>query len=83
MELGTGVGMQSGIIHAEGVHCWEWRGEALSSTPQACGLVPIIRAEGAHACGRLPGWRDAFELMAEMLEVIRADAQLQHFFDDR
>ena len=35
------------IIHAEGGHGWNGEGnEAISSTPQACGVHFIIRAEG-------------------------------------
>ena len=33
-----------GIIHAEGVFVGGVAGGAISSTPQACGLVSIIRA---------------------------------------
>lgn len=59
----------------------ELRERAISSTPEACGLVSIIRAE-AHR-GWLPGWRHALELVAEILEVVRADAQFLHFLNDR
>ena len=30
---------------------------------------------------RLPGWHDARELVAQILEVARADAQIEHFLD--
>ena len=68
--------MRGAISQAEGVVWREWMRQAISSTPKACGLVSIIRAEGAYGVGA-EGWglpRDAFELVAEILEVIRADA---------
>ena len=68
-----------------------------SSTPKACSLelwgaddiihagrravwFSVIRAEASTG---LSGWRDALELLAEILEVVRADAQFAHFLDDR
>jgi hypothetical protein len=84
MGLGTGA-RSDAIIHAEGVVWREWMRQAISSTPKACGLVSVIRAEGAYGAdaeGRgLP--RDAFEFLTEILEVIRADAQTEHFLDHR
>ena len=53
-ENGTGNGCATeGIIHAEGVFVGGAWKQAISSTPQACGLVSIIRAEarGASATG--------------------------------
>jgi hypothetical protein len=38
------------------------------------GWFSIIRAKGAQRRA-YRGWRDAFELVAEILEVLRADAQ--------
>jgi hypothetical protein len=29
----------------------------------------------------LPWWREAFQLLAQILEVVRATAQAEHFFD--
>jgi len=44
------------IIHAEGVRGWSGEGnEAISSTPQACGVGFIIRAEG-RALDRIAGF---------------------------
>ena len=31
----------------------------------------------------LSGWREALDLLAEMLEVVLTDAQTEHFVDDR
>ena len=62
-----GRGEQSDIIHAAGV-----RVGFPSSAPKA--------RTSAGAAG-LPCWRDAFELVAEIVEVVRADAQLEHFLD--
>jgi hypothetical protein len=57
--------------------------QAVSSTPKACGLVFHHPCPRPHRRAGLPCWRDAFELVAEMLEVIRADAQAEHFLDHR
>lgn len=55
---------------------------AISSTLRGCGLVSVIPPKRAGR-ERLPDWRDPFELVAEVLEVILADAQTEHFVDDR
>ena len=78
------------VTHAEnGTGNWNWmrcqppcrrrgfagvKGQAISSTPQACGLVFIIRGESAQRRAGLPCWRGPFELAAEIVEVIRAHA---------
>jgi len=84
-ENGTGIGnqMQRAIIHAEGVF--------LGGSGGAGGFIHAegVRVGFHHPCPRphrragLPCWRDAFELVAEILEVIRADAQAEHFLDHR
>ena len=50
-ENGTGIRneMRTAIIHAEGVLFRGRGGQAISSTPEACGVPFIIRAEGAHS----------------------------------
>jgi hypothetical protein len=53
----------------------------MSSTPQACGLV--FHHPRRRRPRGLPGWRDALELVVEILEVVRADAQIAHFLNDR
>jgi len=58
-----------------------WGARAISSTPQACGLVFHHPRRGAHGAGCLPGWRSALELVAEILEVVLADTQFPHFLD--
>src|SRR5689334_8116261 len=49
------------------------------------GCSSIIRAEGAHqeweVVPGLPLRRDAFEPIAEVSEVVRADVQFQHFLN--
>src|SRR5665811_1714438 len=50
------------------------------------GLETGTRSEGHHprrggTARRLPGWHDARELVAQILEVARADAQIEHFLD--
>src|SRR6266700_7179892 len=73
--------MQRAIIYAEGVF--------LGGSGGGGGF---IHAEGVwvgfhHPCRRphrragLPCWRDPFEFVAEILEVLWADAQAEHFFD--
>src|ERR1017187_2705734 len=82
--------MEAEIIHAVGV-CVDVkeRERALSSTPQACGVLsyyPRRRRVGVwdfvslgEAATRLGG---AVDPMAQILEVRLFDAQLQQFFDD-
>ena len=86
-ENGTGNGNDAeGIIHAEGVFFGGRGGSAISSTPQACGLVfhhPRRRRASGIGGEGLPGLGNAFELVAKILEVIRADAQVEHFLDHR
>src|ERR1022692_3943228 len=65
------------------------RGPAISSTPQACGVLsyhPRRRRVGVwdfvslgESAARLD---EALDPMAQILEVRLFDAQLQHFFDD-
>src|SRR5579862_5699628 len=59
---------------------WSCGERAISSTPQACGWVFHHPRRGATG---LPRWRDALELVAEILEVVRVDAQSLHLLDDR
>jgi hypothetical protein len=65
-RIGNGNEGQGDIIHAEGV-----RGDFLSSAPQARGAehdVPVLgRARG------LPCLGEAFNLVAQMLEIARTD----------
>src|ERR1022692_1201452 len=82
--------MEAEIIHAVGV-CVDVkeRERALSSTPQACGVLsyyPRRRRVGVwdfvslgESATRLG---EALDPMAQILEVRLFDAQLQHFFDD-
>ena len=73
--------LQRVIIHAAGVFVgravWD---RAISSTPQACGLVFHHPRRGARG---LPGWRDALKFVAEIVEVVLADTQFRHFLDHR
>jgi hypothetical protein len=62
-----------GHMRAEACLLVDVDAQAISSTPQAWGLVSLIPPKRA-GCECLPGWRGAFELVAEILEVIRADA---------
>ena len=61
-----------GIIHAEGV-----RGDFLSSAPKArrAALGCVGAAGGLPCCG------EAFDLLAQMLEIARTDAEAEHFLD--
>ena len=81
--------MEAEIIHAVGV-CFDVRERpAISSTPQACGVLsyyPRRRRVGVwdfvslgESATRLG---EALDPMAQILEVRLFDAQLQHFFDD-
>ena len=51
--------------------------------------LSIVRAKGAHLelvaeeSGGLPFLHDPLELVAEILEVIWADAQIEYFLDHR
>lgn len=61
--------------------------QALSSTPPGVRVdfpssAQKARGElvGKDGAG-LPWWRETFELVAEIVEVIRADAQIEHFLD--
>ena len=75
--------MQGPIIHAK---AWFFENGGTSDIINAAGVrvwFSIIRAEGAHRRGGLPCWRDAFEFVTEILEVIWADPQLQHFLNHR
>ena len=79
----TGGGSSAGIIHAAGVF-WEDE-EAAGDIIHAAGVrfgFPSSAPKRA-GCERLPGWRDPFELVAEILEVVRVDAQAKHFLDHR
>src|SRR5580658_702077 len=85
-ENGTGNEIRGAIIHAEGVVWWEWRDKRYHPRPQACGVgiassAPEARTVRAAKFGGLPYWREAFELVTEILEVFRADAQAEHLLD--
>src|ERR1035441_3601956 len=80
--------MEAEIIHAVGV-CFDVRERpAISTTPQACGVLsyhPRRRRVGVwdfvspgESATRLG---EALDPMAQILEVLWFDAQLQHFFD--
>ena len=66
-----GIGEANSIIHAAGVSGW-------FSIIRANGVLKRVGGEGVDG---LP--REACELMAEILEVIRVDAQVEHFLDHR
>ena len=58
--------------------------QAISSTPQACGVVYIIRASGASVQSELVSLtyrRELSELVAQILEVIRADTHSEHLLN--
>ena len=73
-RTGNGIGNrnegQGDIIHAEGV-----RGDFLSSAPKArrSAGASAWPAVGGAAVG-LPGLGEAFDLVAQMLEIARTDA---------
>jgi hypothetical protein len=63
------------FIRAAGVRWQDGREKAISSTPQACGLIFIIRAGGAllgWIVAKLPG--PGLEPVPQIPEVFRADA---------
>jgi predicted dehydrogenase len=68
----------------------DWEQEerrAISSTPQACGLLFIIRAGGAHWAWlrdlALPDGREVGEFVPQVVEVVWTDVRLQHLLDHR
>ena len=67
------------IIHAEGVFLRGGKAQAISSTPQACG-VGFRHPERAEV---LPVRRDPVKLLTEILEIAGADAEFKHFLDHR
>ena len=72
------------IIHAEGVLVQQ-KGQALSSTPEACGVIfhhpRRRRVSRALIWWLLPGGSLACDLLAQMLKVVRADTQVRDFLD--
>jgi len=68
------------IIHAEGVSVGVVGSRRYHPRRRRAVWFSVIRAEAPTG---LPWWRDALELEAEVVEVVRTDAQFLHFFDDR
>jgi hypothetical protein len=80
--MGTGLGTENqaaSIIHAEGVLEWCWGGQPYPRRRRA-GWVSIIGAEGAHPAG---GGDWVCDPVAQISEIVRADAQAEYFIDHR
>ena len=62
-----------------------WRSRRYHPRRRRAAWFSIIRANGAHrelgAAKDLPDWYDLLEFVAEILEVVRADAHAEHFLD--
>lgn len=68
------------IIHAEGVFGEGWQRRRYHPRRRHVGWVFIISSK--QGCG-LPVLRDPMRLLAQILEVVGADAEFQHFLDHR
>lgn len=79
-RTGLGAGTRLGIIH--GLLVVEE--DAISSTPEACALPFHYPRRAARALNaNLSAGVGACEFVTEVVEVIRADPELQHFLDHR
>ena len=92
-RIGNGKRRPAIIIHAEGVWEWCWggqpyprrrrAGEFSSSAPKARILLVVVTGFAVKDSADLPGLGEAFHPVAQVSEIVRADAQAEHFVDHR